>query len=404
MKQTVVTILLILFLNASNGGAAASGAEAYFGQIDASIITQTGCNSTDNVQIPGTTSVFVGRQLFKQDLSLTTVDEGCGKDQALLEAVRSNRWGVVLSQLDWQNKRFTIIKPLVIPTAVITGGPMTGAIVKTASDPDMIKYHGQYLMAFECTISNGRNYGVVGTSACIVPYDPATQEVRLDRAYVVVSGKSTNGGQGAQFHSASVPQLLVFRDKLFLYWSEVTVERGTFTRVGVRGAELEVDEAGFYWVKGMGRVAYTIDPPTIEVWGPVANDPMSDTAVDIKSLWVHGTDVIALVGLGGGGCAASGPQRGCFRMAMAKTSEPIGDHIFNKSRLLDKEQFPTTHQGYTRPIRNPAGTYSLIGNFYRPFNNGYSETRPVPADWSKLSVDYVVVIFPFPDKNLWPTE
>src|SRR5215467_12658807 len=139
-------------------------------------------------------------------------------------------------------------------------------------------------------------------------------------------------------------------------------------------------------------MAYSTDPSTIEVWGPDLRDPIADTAVDIKSVWVHGREIVALAGLGGGGCAAPGPQPGCFRMALAKTSEALGNHIFNGSPLLDERELPTNPQGYTRPIRNPDGGYSLIGNFIKPTKNGFSETRALPADWIKAG-PYQILIF-----------
>jgi hypothetical protein len=394
---TAAVFMILMFFNGGKMPTAAS----YFGQHDAFVITPTGCNAADNVPVPETTDVFVGRQFFKRDGSLTTIEEGCHNDEDILEAIHSSRWGLVLERLDWETKSFSVIKPLVKPSAVIMGGPINGAIIRAAYDPDMVIYHGNYLITFECLISNGQNYKIDGTSACLGYYDDKTQQVDLERLHVVVSGKHSDDKQ--IFHSASVPQLLTFEDHLLLYWSEVTVEHGTFTRIGVRGARLEADKTGFYWIKGMGRMAYSTDPSTIEVWAPDVRNPFSDTAVDIKSLWVHGSEVIALVGLGGGGCAAPGPQPGCFRMALAKTSEALGDHIFNRSPPLDEAELPTNPQGYTRPIRNPDGGYSLIGSFAKPTENGYSEARPVPADWAHLG-RYHNVVFPFPDTRLWPTE
>jgi len=54
---------------------------------------------------------------------------------------------------------------------------MAGAIIKIAADADMIVYDGQYSVSFECIIANGQNYGILGTSSCIVRNDPAKGEV-----------------------------------------------------------------------------------------------------------------------------------------------------------------------------------------------------------------------------------
>jgi len=399
VKYAIMLVLAVFQLVHIDGAIAAGGTiPGYFGQLGASIITPIACGAAANAQVPGTTDLFVGRQFFKQDGSLTTAEEKCGNNEGIREAIRSSRWGIVLAKLDWQHKKFTIVKPLIAPMTEITGGPMKGAVIKKALDPQMVIYRGEYVMTFECIVIR-QHYRIQGTSACIATYDPVSQQVRLDRTYVAVSGRHT----GPQFHSASVPQLLVFGGNLFLYWSELTIDPGRgITRIGVRGVQLEADTAGFYWAKGIGHMVYSINPPTVEVWGPYAGKPMSDTAVDIKSLWVHGNEIIALAGLGGGGCASQGPQPGCFRMALAKSSRPLGDHVFNDSPLLHEEQLPTNGQGYTRPIRNPAGGYSFIGSFRKPPINGYSEIRPVPPVWG--SGPSAIVMFPFPDKNLWPTQ
>jgi len=363
-------------------------------------MTAPGCNSTAFSPVPRAADIFVGRQFFRKDGSVTT-QQDCDRDSDLLEAIHSNRWGIVLEQLDWQNRRFSIIRPLVDPVVPIAGGPMKGAIIRSAHDPNMAYYRGQYLLVFECSISNGQGFGIDGTSACMGAYDPATRQVALDSLYVVVSGEHTDGKR--QFHSVSVPQLLVFGGRLFLYWSEITVQDRRFARIGVRGAELQADGRGFYWVEGVGHLAYSLGPSTTEVWAPYPGNPLADTAVDIKSVWVHSGKIIALSGLGGGGCAAPGPQPGCFRMAIAASSDPLGYHTFNRSPLLDESQLPTNPQNYTRPIRNPSGGYSLLGDFFNPTQNGYSEVRPVPPKWNSQR-NHQIVIFPLPDTNLWPTE
>jgi hypothetical protein len=254
-----------------------------------------------------------------------------------------------------------------------------------------------------CLIVNGNQYGATGTSSCLMPYDPIKQELRTDRAQVVISGKVV----GTIFYSASVPHLLVFGDNLYLYWSTITVDRanqGKFVRVAVYGVQLEADSNGLYWAKGVGHIVHTMDPPTVEVWKPDDADPMSNTAVDLKSVWAHGNEIIMVGSLGGEGCATpDGKQPGCWRMAIAKASRPIDEDIFNQSPRLHESELPTNPMDYTRPIRDPSGGYSFMGDSYKPVQNGYSEQRPAPADWSKLGT-YDIIIFPFLDRNLWPTQ
>jgi hypothetical protein len=326
---------------------------------------------------------------------------------AMKAGMDSHSWGLVLDKLDRSTQQFTIIKSLLAPGTKITAGPMKGAIFHHTYDPDIVFYHGQYLVSFECVISNKMEYGIQGTSSCIAAYDPVKQELDLNHTNVVVSGKQVTSGGQNEVYSASVPQLLVFEDKLFLYWSAVAIRQRKFQRIAVEGAELSADTGGFYWVKGVGHLEYSTDAPAIEVWGPDPDNPKSNTSVDIKSLWVHKNTVIALTALGGGGvggCAKpSGSQPGCFRMAIATSSSPLGYHIFNKA-LVAESRLPTNPIGYTRPIRYSRDKWSILGAFYRPIDNGYSETRPAPADWKNIAGNGVLAVISFDDPELWPTE
>ncbi len=379
-----------------------SASAAYFGEQDSITIGRTGCNSVSYAQVPDKDGFFLGRQFFKADGSPITLEDGCGNNPAASEAVKANRWGLVLDRLNWKEKSFSFVKPLLVTPAKITGGPMQGAIIKAAYDPDIVFYHGQYWVAFECVLTDAI-FGVAGTSSCLANFDIEKQEIRLESVYIAVSGKVTEGGK--VFHSASVPSLLVVNDRLYLYWSEVTVAQGKFVRIGVRGAELESDNNGYLWVKGAGGLAYSTGSGTVEVWGPDPKSVLSNTAVDLKSIWVNSkNEVVAMVSLGGGGCATpAGDQPGCWRMAMAMADQPLGDHIFNKSPLLDEALLPTNSQGYTRPVKNPSGGYSFIGVFYKPKNNEISQARPAPRDWSRLGGGQNIT-FPFPDESLWPSR
>lgn len=397
-----VRFILVMFGFAACGFSTTVSA-VYFGENDAVSLKQTGCNSVSYAPVPGESSLFIGRQFFKSDGSAVTREEGCGANSpAVSESIKANRWGLVLDRLNWAEKSFTIVKPLLITPAKITGGPMHGAIIEAAYDPDVVLYHGQYWVAFECVLANKEIFRVDGTSSCLAAFDIAKQKIRLDTVYVVVSGKATD--EGRVFHSASVPSLLVVNDSIYLYWSEVTVAQGKFVRIGVRGAVLEADGKGYLWVKDAGGMAYSIGLGTVEVWGPDPKNTLSNTAVDLKSIWVNKNDIVALVSLGGAGCTTpSGGQPGCWRMAMAKVRQPLGDHIFNKSPLLDEAMLPTNPQDYTRPVKNPTGGYSFVGAFYKPVINGFSEFRPAPKDWSNRGGGQNI-IFPFPDESLWPSR
>lgn len=374
-------------------------AAPYFGEDNARTLVETGCNAATYVQLPGEADFFVGRHFFKADGSAVTPEEKCASE-GVREAVKANRWGLVLDRLNWKDGVFSIVKPLLVPPLTIPGGPIQGAVLKTAYDPNIVVFRGQGMLFFECIVDKAKR--VQGTSSCMAVFDLARKEIRPETIHVVVSGQQ--GPEGGVFHAASVPTPLVFNNRLYLYWSELDVDHGKFARIAVRGAELDVGSRGLAWVKGAnGQLVYTIGPETVEVWGPEANDPMSNTAVDIKSVWVSKTGIVAVAGLGGSGCAGPGPQRGCFRMGISRADQPLGDHIFNHAGLLDVAMLPTNAQGYTRPIKNPDGGYSFVGVFFKPTANGFSELRPVPRDWNKLE-GLVEVTFPIPDQSLWPVN
>src|SRR6202035_3980846 len=109
---------------------------------------------------------------------------------------------------------------------------------------------------------------VHGTSSCLTVFDNAKKELLLDQVHVVVSGNRTDPGQ--VFHSSSVPALLVFNDRLYIYWSEIAQpnrEQKKWSRIAVRGAELEADRHGLFWVKGTGgQAAYSTGAESVEVW------------------------------------------------------------------------------------------------------------------------------------------
>ena len=393
-----VAAFCVLLLSAGACLSPAVGAP-YLGENDAEAVKQTGCNSATYAPVPGQDTFFIGRQLFKADGSPASREDGCASP-AVREAAHASHWGLVLDRLDWGTKSFSIVKSLLVTPAQITEGPIRGATIRGAYDADIAFYRGQYLMVFECSFEV-KVSGVEGVSSCFAVLDFDKQEIPMATVRVIVGGKFYDG---KTYHSAVVPKLLVVNDRLYMYWSEITNVQGKFARVGVRGAELEADSKGVYWVKGAnGNIAYAIDPETTEVWGPDSNNTLSDTAVDIKSIWVSKSGIVALAGLGGGGCAKPGPEPGCFRMALAKADKPLGDHIFNKSPLLDEALLPTNPQGYTRPVKNPAGGYSFIGMFYKPTRNGFSELRPAPKDWTNRGGGENI-IFAFPDESLWPAK
>ncbi|MGO9933473.1 MAG: hypothetical protein ACLPV8_16915 [Steroidobacteraceae bacterium] len=403
------SVAALLLANLYAGSGAAVAANEYIGSTGVVNLTMTSCNAADLGQIPGSADFFIGRQKILANGQLPGVSGP--KD---CQSGAPSTWGLTLDQLDWQTHAITTRKVLLDVSldssrhskAVVTGGPMRGLIIKSAYDADIVVFRGTYLVSYECIIDNGQKFGVDGTSSCVSAYDPAKQTIDLNRTQVVVSGVHANG----KFYAAAVPQLLVFKDRLFVYWSALAVDGGgKFLNIAVRGTELEAVSGSLVNKKTRAPFVHSTDnAATSEVWAPQPGDSMSDTETDALPLWVHGNYIIAMSSRGGQGCAApSDTTKGCFRLSMVRSTEPLGDLVFNHAEKLLEDQLPTNPQEYTHLIRDPSGGYWFIGHYIKPPTNGYSELRPVPsADfWKDKPVGYgQLVMFPVTDKSIWPTN
>jgi hypothetical protein len=379
----------------------------YLGATKSVLLNPPGCNATAFAQLPGASDLFLGRQLLTADGHLSGISgpNDCSGGDPNNEKTGKvfNRWGLVLDRLDWKTHRFSIVKPLLdtslnptthVSSARITGGRMSGAIIRSAYDPDIAVYHGQILVSFECTLENEQQFAVQGTSSCVSAYDPSTQSLDLRRTTVAVSG--THNAQ--RLFAAAVPKLLVFQDRLFLYWAVLGHETGRPDLSTVRGVELEWNGEEIKIKGGTDHILYSVDPQTTEVWAPNPEDALSNSAVDPHGFRVSGNSIVAYGGLGGSGCVAPTPiPKGCFRLAIVRAQNPLGDHVFNHGQSMPAMKLPTNPQEYTAPIQDPDGNYWLMGHFISPStNNGLSELRPLPGGdfWKSSKQDSVLVMFP----------
>ena len=89
---------------------------SYYGQSDAIILTPTGCNSSDNVPLPGKRFLYIGRQLFRPDGMPLPLESGCRGYPEFSEALKNHRWGLILSKLDWNANKFIFLKALLVPS------------------------------------------------------------------------------------------------------------------------------------------------------------------------------------------------------------------------------------------------------------------------------------------------
>jgi hypothetical protein len=385
----------------------------YFGETDSIVVPMPSCNASEYAQIPGSRTLFIGRQLALSDDRLA----GLSAPTDCRSIGHKSIWGLTLDELNWTTHKMSVRKILVDTSidprtnhssAVATGGPMRGLIIRSAHDADAVTYHGQVLVSYECTVVNGAPYGVDGTSVCLSVYDPSRQVIDFDRTQVVVSGTH----RGGLFYSASDPKLLVFQDRLFVYWSSIAVRQGEgFLGIAIRATELKPTSGGVMVKSTNAPVVSGLDASaTTEVWAPDPKDPMGDTTTDVAPLWISGNAIIAMASRGGQGCVhPGGTSPGCFHVEVVRSTQPIGEHIFNRAEKLEtlNEKLPSNPQEYIVPIRDPNGDYWFIGHYIKPPSNGYSETKPVPGAqfWrDKANGAGVIVMFPFSDKTYWPTE
>lgn len=381
------------------------------------LLIAPGCNATSPVQIPGQSDFFINRQMLTSDGQIAGVsapNDCSGGNQENEKYGRVyNRWALTLNRLDWTSHKLIIVKTL-LDTSIdprtsrsrtkITGGPMPGAFIRSAYDADIVFYRGMYLVVFECTIDNDAQFGVYRTSSCISVYDQSKQSLDLSRTQVIISGIRTSNGVS---YAATVPELLVYRDKLYLYWS--TTKLGKYRGVAVRGAELEVSASGGISVKGShGNLVYASDPVlSTEVWSPDPGNQMGNSRIDLGPLWKSGPLVIATGSKGGGNCTGpSDTTPGCYRLTIVKSDVPLGKHVFNHAQPANESLLPTNPQEYTRPVRDPSGEYWLCGHYVKPRNDGFSELRPAPGGnfWKDSKRESALIMFPLTDKAIWPTE
>jgi hypothetical protein len=410
LKQANILAMLLLAVSPAVPGD--SGSDSAF-----VLLQPVGCNATSLAQVPDSAELFLGRQLLTADGQVAGItgpnDCSGGNPDNQSTGKIFNRWALTLSKLDWTTHKLTLAKVLLDTSidpatkrsrAILSGGPMRGAVIRSAYDANVVRFREQYFIVYECALENGKPFAVQGTSSCISAYDARLQTIDLARTLVIVSGAQISA---SSFNAAAVPELLVYRNRLFLYWSALSIENGRFAGVSIRGAELLVIQ-GQVSVKGAtGPVVHSLDEPaTIRVWAADPAEPLSSTTADLRALWVANDSIVVAASLGGSGCTApSSDVPGCFRLALVKSDMALADNAFGRGYRVNAP-LPSNAQEYTRPIRDPTGAYWFVGHYLRPGANGVSSANPMPnaTFWKQYKSDSALVMYPFVEKSLWPTE
>jgi hypothetical protein len=361
MKSWMLFLILLglagladLYPNAARAGAG----------LGALAVAAPGCNAVAFTQVPDMLDLFVGRKLNGAD-----EQNGCA----------GKAWSLDLLRMDWNAHRLSVVQTILQTPASILGGR---ARLDSAYDPYAAKFRGEYWVAFECA-----GYEIPGASACMGPFDPRTpgNGIDLSRTYIVVYGRSSDPRD--QFtYSASGPKLLVFGDRLYLYWTAVKYwtppgrKDHQWLTIATRGMELVQDPSGkrLLWGKGANGPVASYDPArNAEVWGVDPADPRSNQTADMFSTAVVGKVIYATAGLGGSGCLTPlGTSSGCYRLAISVSTAPLGPHAFNQ-HLVPEDLLPANPQEYTRLFRQPSGEFCLMGQFLKPLPQSPAE-RSLP--------------------------
>jgi hypothetical protein len=404
-------------------------AQSYWGQTGSIRLAGTGCNAVVYVPVPNPNNLsqlnnlWAGRQYYQTSGAGagTPYPQGTGCD-----AIPTSNQGLVLDTLSVSNAAFTLSQGLLAYNATISNTGYTGQNgwqFDSVYDPYVVYYNGQYLVSFECNFVSSVT-AAVGASSCLAVLDPTT--LTLSNIELVVTGLDTSDNGQDYFYSASVPRLVAYNGKLYMYYSavkkNVTTDDHSVKGVEVYGVRLWPDANGFYWAtQTSGEIVSSTQSASTRVWAKGTTD-LTDTYVGMKSVWVDGSGELVMLAVVGGtgvkgkingtdwyqnplppGCTGpSGEEQDCAAMAIATSTTPLDDNTFGSNDSIDAADLPTNAIDYTIPVQYN-GTWMLFSNFYGPYDNGYSTVQPVPGTgYPSPGTDYMCVI-PFGDARLYPT-
>jgi hypothetical protein len=323
-----------------------------------------GCNATVFAQIPDMPDLFIGRLMNRTD-----PQDGC----------KGRGWSLVLLNMDWATHRLRLVRTILqTPVPVLNG-----MRIDSAYDPYVVKFNGEYWVAFECA-----GKGIYGGATCMGPFDPRQPDNGMDisRTYVIVQGLSSEPDD-IYHYSASDPKLLTFHNRLYLYWSSIKWWKPPggygvqWLSIATRGMELRQEAGGqrlLWGVGAMGPVDAYDPSKNVEVWSGDTDDVRSNQTVDMFSIISLGGVIYATAGIGGNTDASPPPpterhpgcvvpdktKEGCFRLAISWAATPLGNHIFN-NHLAPERMLPSNTQEYARFYTEPGGALFLMGHFIK---------------------------------------
>ena len=295
-------------------------------------------------------------------------------------------WPVTLAlfHLDWNTHKMTLVHRLMeVPLEV---GPHQ--VIQNAYDPYVAEFHGETWVAFECA-----GQGIAGVSACVAPLVGNGKALDTERLTIPVAGLDADHAS-PWLYSASTPKLLNFRDRLYLYWTAIQVDKAPPRRwngIETRGVEAVLD-GGKMWAKGFVSRAIPSNAPgaNVAVMTPLKHDRYQDTSVDTEGLFVFDDQIIALSSVGGGGCTKPlDNTSGCFRLEITQTDHPLANDGF-RDRTMVSPKLPANPSEYPRVVTSPTGQTYLMTILH-------AMTGPAaPASGRALNPGYVLIPLDLP--------
>jgi hypothetical protein len=328
-------------------------------------VSVPGCNATSLAQIPGTTDMFVGREL------VNTTSDGCS----------GSTWGLWVFRFDWQTQTFATVKPLLVPFNAGFGGiPLNNqkGFLNTAYDATVADVGGELWVAFECS-GTGSAFPTNTVSSCAAPMSRGDYTIDLNRLTVVIAGVPDSAT--ATGYSASVPKIFTYQGVPYLYWTAVEFRKANSgdaaTRIATRGVQLTRNSNGLLWVAN----TQSSFPANLgdEVYGSSADGQVGDLADGFDVKVIDGR-LLLTSGAGATGCVSPlSPLFGCYRLQIRTAATPLGNHIYNGA-VVNNVQLPFNPQEYGRFAQDPSGNWHIFGAFLTPSTTGSATPSNVVAN------------------------
>jgi hypothetical protein len=369
IKNLLVATAWVLALGLGAG-------QAQVTETPVSVVTTSGqivCNASASfAAIPGQPDMFVGRVIAIG--SQAFCNAGNFTTQPALGIFQMN-WAA--NQMVFRNYLF--------------GTPITinGTYVRSSYDPSIMTYGGENWLAWECTPHYG---GLEYVSSCMAPLLPDLSGIDQTRFSIPVCGNTgpnpNNPTQMISLTSASIPQLLNFGGTPYIYWAidhNIAVNTASNPMVS-RGAMLQKDLNGNFWVFGAGSNPVQTDDPnlTTVVRDVVPGDTTADHLSQVRIVYADqtGQGLYTMSNVGGtNGSICINPasvSQGCWRTEVNYTTEPLAYNTFSQDPL-PTTNFPINPTAYPRPFTLPTGQVRLFTKFFPPttsWNVGWAPAEP----------------------------